>query len=232
MKILLVDDHALFREGLAELLKGLDPEVQTLQAADANAAMEQTKLNVDIDLVLLDLHMPGPSGLDLLCALKEDLPSVPVVVLSSDETRGSVLRALDKGAMGYIPKSSNSKVMTQALRLVLVGGIYLPAVVVQGDAERHAANPQVSAAPGLSDLGLTPRQMDVLRCLLRGMSTKLMCRELKLQEGTVKSHVQAVFNALNVRTRTQAVLVASQRGVQLGDRHPPPDRSDWKSPLP
>jgi DNA-binding NarL/FixJ family response regulator len=194
--------------------------------------MEQTKLNVDIDLVLLDLHMPGPSGLDLLCALKEDLPSVPVVVLSSDETRGSVLRALDKGAVGYIPKSSNSKVMTQALRLVLVGGIYLPAVVVQRDAERPAANPQVSAAPGLPDLGLTPRQMDVLRCLLRGMSTKLMCRELKLQEGTVKSHVQAVFNALNVRTRTQAVLVASQRGVQLGDRHPPPDRSDWTSPLP
>jgi DNA-binding NarL/FixJ family response regulator len=231
MKILIVDDHALFREGLAELLKGLDPEVQTLQAADANAAMEQTKLNVDIDLVLLDLHMPGPSGLDLLCALKEDLPSVPVVVLSSDETRGSVLRALDKGAVGYIPKSSNSKVMTQALRLVLVGGIYLPAVVVQGDAERHAANPQVSAAPGLPDLGLTPRQMDVLRCLLRGMSTKLMCRELKLQEGTVKSHVQAVFNALNVRTRTQAVLVASQRGVQLGDRHPPPDHSDWTKPL-
>jgi DNA-binding NarL/FixJ family response regulator len=170
--------------------------------------------------------------LDLLCALKEDLPSVPVVVLSSDETRGSVLRALDKGAVGYIPKSSNSKVMTQALRLVLVGGIYLPAVVVQRDAERPAANPQVSAAPGLPDLGLTPRQMDVLRCLLRGMSTKLMCRELKLQEGTVKSHVQAVFNALNVRTRTQAVLVASQRGVQLGDRHPPPDRSDWTSPLP
>jgi DNA-binding NarL/FixJ family response regulator len=232
MKILIVDDHALFREGLAELLKGLDPEVQTLQAADANAAMEQTKLNVDIDLVLLDLHMPGPSGLDLLCALKEDLPSVPVVVLSSDETRGSVLRALDKGAVGYIPKSSNSKVMTQALRLVLVGGIYLPPVVVQRDAERPAANPQVSAAPGLPDLALTPRQMDVLRCLLRGMSTKLMCRELKLQEGTVKSHVQAVFNALNVRTRTQAVLVASQRGVQLGDRHPPPDRSDWTSPLP
>jgi DNA-binding NarL/FixJ family response regulator len=74
--------------------------------------------------------------------------------------------------------------------------------------------------------------MDVLRCLLRGMSTKLMCRELKLQEGTVKSHVQAVFNALKVRTRTQAVLVASQRGVQLGDRHPPPDRGDWPSSLP
>src|ERR1700719_1689741 len=158
MKILIVDDHALFREGLAELLKGLDPEVQTLQAGDANAAMEQTKLNVDIDLVLLDLHMPGPRGLDLLCALKEDLPSVPVVVLSSDETRGSVLRALDKGAVCYIPKSSSSKVMTQALRLVLVGGIYLPAVVVQGDAERSANVPQARALPDSPDLGLTPRQ--------------------------------------------------------------------------
>jgi len=217
MKILLVDDHALFREGLAELLKGLDPEVQTLQAADANTAMQQTKIDSDLDLVLLDLHMPGPSGLDLLSALKEELPSVPVVVLSSDETRASILRALDQGAVGYITKSSSAKVMTQALRLVLVGGIYLPAVVLQGEAER-AEQASQTAAPKHPDLGLTPRQMDVLRCLLRGMSTKLMCRELKLQEGTVKTHIQAVFSALNVRTRTQAILVASQRGVQLGER--------------
>ena len=224
MKILLVDDHALFREGLAELLKGLDPDVQTIQAADAIAAIEQTKLHDNIDLVLLDLHMPGPSGLDLLSRLKEDLPSVPVVVLSSDETRGSILSALDKRVVGYIPKSSSAKVMTQALRLVLVGGIYLPAVMLQGDAERSANVPQARAASDSSDLGLTPRQMDVLRCLLRGMSTKLICRELKLQEGTVKSHVQAVFHALNVRTRTQAVVVASRRGVQLGERHPPSER--------
>src|SRR4030095_10332943 len=101
MKILLVDDHALFREGLAELLRVLDPEVQAIHAADANGAMQQTRAHADVDLVLLDLHMPGPSGLELLCTLKEELPSVPVVVLSSDETRGSVLNALDKGAMGY-----------------------------------------------------------------------------------------------------------------------------------
>ena len=114
--------------------------------------------------------------------------------------------------------------MTQALRLVLVGGIYLPPVMLQGDAERLANDPQARAVPDSPDLGLTPRQMDVLRCLLRGMSTKLMRRELKLQEGTIKSHVQAVFHALNVRTRTQAVVVASQRGVQLGERYPPSER--------
>src|SRR3954452_8890872 len=106
MKILLVDDHALFREGLAELLKGLDPEVLALQAGDTNAALEQIKAHGGPDLILLDLHMPGPSGLDLLSTLKKELPSVPVVVLSSDETRASVLSALDKGAVGYIPKSS------------------------------------------------------------------------------------------------------------------------------
>ena len=224
MKILLVDDHALFREGLAELLKDLDPKVQALQAGDTNAAMQQIRAHGDPDLILLDLQMPGQSGLDLLSSLKEELPSVPVVVLSSDETRASVLSALDKGAVGYIPKSSTSKVMTQALRLVLVGGIYLPAVVLQSGVEAPATTPAPST-PQTHDLGLTPRQMDVLRCMLRGMSTKLMCRELKLQEGTVKSHVQAVFHALSVRTRTQAIIVASQRGVQLREWHPPEQRS-------
>ena len=217
MKILLVDDHALFREGLAELLKVLDPEVQPIHAADANAAMQQTMLHGDLDLVLLDLHMPGPSGLELLCALKEALPSVPVVVLSSDEARGSVLSALDQGAMGYIPKSSSARVMTQALRLVLVGGIYLPAVVLQGSGDQRAKRSETGLASAASpDLGLTPRQMDVLRCLLRGMSTKLICRELKLQETTVKTHMRTIFDTLNVHTRTQAIVAASQRGVQLG----------------
>jgi DNA-binding NarL/FixJ family response regulator len=221
MKILLVDDHALFREGLVELLKGLDPTAVTLQAGDAQAAIQHAKSHGDIDLVLLDLYMPGLSGFDLLTALKEVLPTVPAVVLSSDETRHAVLTAVDKGAVGYIPKSSTSRIMTQALRLVLAGGIYLPALVLQSGPERSERNAQRPVSHGAEDLGLTPRQMDVLRCLLRGMSTKLICRELNLQEGTVKSHVQAVFQALNVRTRTQAVVVASQRGVQLGDRFHP-----------
>ena len=218
MKILLVDDHALFREGLVELLKGLDPTAVTLQAGNAQAAIQHARAHGDIDIVLLDLYMPGLSGFDLLTTLKEAMPTVPVVVLSSDETRHAVLTALDKGAVGYIPKSSTSKIMTQALRLVLAGGIYLPALVLQSGPERPAENVPQSVSGSGEDLGLTLRQMDVLRCLLRGMSTKLICRELNLHEGTVKSHVQAVFHALNVRTRTQAVVVASQRGVQLGDR--------------
>lgn len=220
MKILLVDDHALFREGLAELLKGLDAHLQTIEAANAKATIQQIEAHDDLDLVLLDLHMPGPSGMDLLPWLKEKLPSVPVVVLSSDETRSAVLNALDKGAAGYIPKSSSSHLMRQALRLVLVGGIYLPTAVLEDDIAPPAQSslqPRVAEYP---DLGLTPRQMAVLRCLLRGMSTKLMCRELKLQEGTIKSHMKAVFNALNVHTRTEAIVAASLRGVQLGERHP------------
>jgi DNA-binding NarL/FixJ family response regulator len=222
VKILLVDDHPLFREGLAELLKALDAEVQPIQAGDANAAMRQIKSHSDIDLVLLDLHMPGGTGLDLLGELKTELPSVPVVVLSSDETRDSVISALDKGAVGYIPKSSSTSVMTNALRLVLGGGIYLPPVVLENEVDAPAESaeaPVSSEGEQLPDLGLTPRQLDVMRCLLRGMSTKLICRELKLQETTVKTHIRTIFDTLNVHTRTQAILVASQRGVQLGKRN-------------
>jgi DNA-binding NarL/FixJ family response regulator len=217
MKILLVDDHALFREGLIELLKSLDPTAVTLQAGNARAAIQHAKTHGDIDLVLLDLHMPGLSGFELLTTLKDAMATVPIVVLSSNETRHAVLAALDKGAVGYIPKSSTSKIMTPALRLVLAGGIYLPAQVLQSGHERSKQNAQPPASRGGEDLGLTPRQMDVLRCLLKGMSTKLICRELNLQESTVKNHMQAVFAALHVRTRTQAVVVASQHGVQLGD---------------
>ena len=222
MKILLVDDHPLFREGLAELLKALDAEVQPLQAGDANAAMRQIKLHSDIDLVLLDLHMPGRTGLDLLGELKTELPSVPVVVLSSDETRHSVLDALDKGAVGYIPKSSSTSVMTHALRLVLAGGIYLPPAVLEDEVDEPAESAEAPASiepEQFPDLGLTPRQLDVMRCLLRGMSTKLICRELKLQESTVKTHMRTIFETLNVHTRTQAILVASQRGVQISKRN-------------
>jgi DNA-binding NarL/FixJ family response regulator len=227
MKILLIDDHALFREGLAELLKALDPHVETLQAGDGNTALQQIQVDGHLDLVLLDLHMPGPTGLELLCAIKLALPSVPVVVLSSDETRNSVLSALEKGAVGYIPKSSNAQVMTQALRLVLVGGIYLPTVVLQspGDADAKGSKGDLRfGTPTSPDIGLTSRQMDVLRCLLRGMPTKVICHDLGLQEGTVKSHIQAIFNALQVRTRTQAIIAASQRGVQLGGASQAPQR--------
>src|SRR4029079_18079104 len=163
MKILLVDDHPLFREGLAQLLKALDAEVQPLPAGDANAAMREIRLHSDIDLVLLDLHMPGRTGLDLLGELKTELPPVPVVVLSSDETRRSVLDALDKGALGYIPKSSSTSVMTHALRLVLAGGIYLPPAVLENEVDEP---PQSAEAPAsiepeqFPDLGLTPRQLD------------------------------------------------------------------------
>jgi DNA-binding NarL/FixJ family response regulator len=214
INLLVVEDEEAIMEPLAE---GLEREgFAVTVASTGEAALSATG---DIDLVLLDLHMPGRTGLDLLGEIKTELPSVPVVVLSSDETRNSVINAIDKGAVGYIPKSSTTSVMTQALRLVLAGGIYLPAVVLENEIDELPESPEsrlASETDTFPDLGLTPRQLDIMRCLFRGMSTKLICRELKLQESTVKTHMREIFETLNVHTRTQAILVASQRGVQLG----------------
>lgn len=206
MKILFVDDHALFREGLAELLKGLAPEVAIIQTGNAATALAAAATASDIDLVLLDLMMPGINGLDLLETLKGELPSARIIVLSADETHRSIMQAIDKGAMGYIPKTSTWAIMQQALRLVLAGGIYLPAALL--------ASQQVPGDPG-PDLNLTPRQMDVLRCLLRGMPNKIICRELGIAEGTIKTHIAAVFSALHVHNRTEAVVEAGRRRLQL-----------------
>ncbi|MEP6482612.1 MAG: response regulator [Rhodoglobus sp.] len=207
MKILFVDDHALFREGVAELLRGLDPEIEILHAANAEVALAQAAAGTDFDFVLLDLRMPGMSGLDLLQSLRKELPTVPVIVLSADESRVSVMAAIDKGAMGYIPKSCPWAVMKQALGLVLAGGIYLPPAVL--------AFREVPASKS-GELSLTPRQMDVLRCLLRGMPNKIICRELGISEGTIKSHIAAVFSSLQVHNRSEAVVEASRRGLHVG----------------
>lgn len=208
MKILFVDDHALFREGLVELLKGLAPQVEVVQAGNAATALTLAAAHSRVDLVLLDLSMPGVSGLDLIESIKNELPSAPIVILSADETRRSVLNAIDKGAMGYIPKTSTWTIMQQALRLVLAGGIYLPPAMLAFQEERVVARPL--------EAELTVRQMDVLRCLLRGMPNKTICRELGIAEGTIKTHIAAVFSALGVHNRTGAVVEASRRGLQLG----------------
>jgi DNA-binding NarL/FixJ family response regulator len=143
---------------------------------------------------------------------------VPVVVLSASDQREDIVRAIDLGAMGYIPKSASNLVMLQALRLVLSGGVYLPSIAL-GLRETSTAEP-VRAADGASrttprELGLTTRQAQVLALILQGKPNKVICRELGLAEGTVKIHVAAILRALNVSTRTQAVIEASRLGLQL-----------------
>lgn len=224
MKILIVDDHPLIREGLANVLAELDPAAAIAQAEDAAAARAAVTADHAITLVLLDLFLPGAEGLSLLTEVRAARPELPVVVLSAHDERDQVLAAIDAGAMGFISKRSHTQVLVNALRLVLAGGVYLPPQVlsavtdapvrpVGGRAAGAAAGGPRTVTP--AEIGLTERQADVLALLVQGKPNKLICRELDLAEGTVKTHITAILRALNVTNRTQALFALSRLGVQL-----------------
>jgi DNA-binding NarL/FixJ family response regulator len=197
----------------------INRDIRIVEAGDASEALAAMEQNPDVDLILVDLYMPGMSGLDLLSELKQKYPTIPVVVLSSDETRSAVVDALQRGATGYICKSSSTDLLAKFLEHALSGRVALPTAVVYGsETETAGAAPPTLGRGASPDLGLTPRQTDVLGCLLRGMSTKHICRELGLSEGTVKSHTVAIFRALNVTSRAQVVIEASRRGVTIGGK--------------
>lgn len=233
MKILLIDDHPLFREGVALLLQPLVEGLETWEAGSCEAAFELLAQRGAADLVLIDLGLPGLSGLEGLRRLRQEHPEVPVVVMSSADDKDTVLAVLDAGAMGFIPKSSTSQVMLGALRLILAQGIYLPPSVflaaraVPAPATAVASAPSApsgasgasAATPGRrpAELGLTPRQADVLHLLLQGKPAKLIGRQLNLSLSTVKAHTSAVLRALNVTTRTQAVLAAGRLGLRFDE---------------
>jgi len=224
MKILVIDDHPLIREALRHVLVQLDSGVGLLEAEDCDSGLALAEEHPDLDLVLLDLSLPGSSELSALEVFRQRFPAVPVVVVSAREEHDLVTGALDAGAMGFIPKTSSSALMVNALRLVLSGGVYVPPQALSGSAERgqheHApapspTHPATDAEGSVTDLGLTERQVDVLQLMLQGMPNKLICRKLDLAEGTVKSHVTAILKTLNVDNRTQAVLAASRLGLRL-----------------
>jgi DNA-binding NarL/FixJ family response regulator len=212
MKILVVDDHHLIREGLRPLLETLaeGEPVEVLEAATLAKALETAAAHDDLDLALVDLRLPDVVGFESVSTLRARHPALPVVVMSGENERGIVRDALDHGALGFIPKSSSSRVILGALRLVLGGGTYIPREAI----DDGAAMPTRVAGPRGADIGLTPRQSEVLALVLAGKSNKVIGREMALAEGTVKNHVAAVLKALNVTTRTQAVIAAAKRGIK------------------
>jgi len=175
MKLLLVDDHALFREGVALLLRSLESEVEALEAGSCEEALDLIACTGGIDIVLMDLQLPGASGLEAIRIMRERFPEIPVVAVSSSEDKSTVLEALDAGAMGFVPKSSTSSVLKAALKLIMAKGIYLPPSVFLGEGARapQAGPPaaMLSRRGGAitpESLGLTPRQSDVLLRILQG----------------------------------------------------------------
>ncbi len=219
MKILVIDDHPLIRDALRNVLRQFDAAAVILEAPDHACAVGLATAHADLDLALLDLNLPGVGGFDILTVLRERHPGLPVVVVSASEDRPTVLAAIDKGAMGFIPKSSSNEVMLSALRLVLSGGVYLPPSIL---ADRASAVDGIDRPPqpSLRDqspraLGITERQLHVLALVVQGKSNKVIGRELDLAEGTVKVHVSAILKALGVTSRTQAVIAVGHLGWRL-----------------
>ncbi|WP_448205123.1 response regulator transcription factor [Azospirillum sp. sgz302134] len=210
MKILIGDDHLLFREGLRRLLEQLHGEATFVEAGTFNEVVEQCRTGGSFDIVLMDLHMPNWPGYEGLREVQSLQPGVPVVVISASESLNDIRGALDHGATGYIPKSSSVKVMMGALNLVFSGGIYVPPGALTAASAEPA--PRRRAMDGMdrsSGYGLTQRQREVLDCLRAGKSNKQIAYELGLSEGTVKIHVTAIFKSLGVKNRTQAVIAAA-----------------------
>jgi DNA-binding NarL/FixJ family response regulator len=221
MKVLVVDDHPIVRDALCRTLKELDPDIAVFEAANGHETIDLVEQYPDLDLILLDLSLPDRDGFDLLADLRANYPSIAVVVLSAFDEPVNVARALEIGALGFIPKNTSREVILGALQLVLSGGIYIPPhVVMPKQTTARAAVPNPSAAqPPTSpeDLGLTQRQINVLALMMKGKSNKTIGRELDLAEPTVKYHVAVILKALQVTNRTEAVLAVGQLGWVIPD---------------
>jgi two-component system nitrate/nitrite response regulator NarL len=211
MKILVVDDHPIFRDGLVALLQRLDSDTVVLQAGDTAGALKVVGEQADIDVVILDLMMPGVGGLRAITELGQARPELPVVVLSSSEEPKDVRQALSHGALGYVPKSASPHTLLSAIRMVLTGDLYVPPLLLVETNEESSLPPRV--APEGCSARLTDRQIDVLRRLANGQSNKSVALELSLSEKTVKAHITAIFKALNVVSRTQAAKAARELGI-------------------
>ena len=214
MTILLADDHALFRDGMRYVLQQLADQVEILDASSFVEAMNLAAGRSDIDLALLDLYMPGSDGALSVRAFNLKYPGIPLVVISGSERREDMERVMEYGAMGFISKMTSGKLMLGALRMVLDGGIYLPPQLLQQSVEhmdKGAASTDKRSRT--NEAGLTTRQVDVLKHVAQGLSNKEIAQAMELAEGTVKIHCAAIFQALHVSSRMEAVRTAQRLGV-------------------
>lgn len=205
MRILLADDHPLFREGIKPLLHKLNDPIEIIEAKDYPSAFSAARRAGELDLALIDLYMPGMDEREGILRFRAAFPDVPVIILSASEQPEDIQHLLDIGALGYITKSSPGEVILHALRLVLAGGVYLPPSLLGGkesvEMEDEIARQKVA---------LTLRQQEVLRELARGKSNRQIAEALRITEGTVKIHLATIFRLLDVNNRTEAVLAAQR----------------------
>lgn len=218
LRLLLADDHEMVRVAMRQALAPIAEKIEWHEAADAAAVEAAIAHCPDLDLAIVDLHMPGAGSVDWIAGLRARQPTVPLLVLSGDEDPALVRELIDLGVAGFIPKSDSAAVVRQAVQLVLSGGTYAPLRLMARASGQRATDAPSAAGP----MGLTARQVEVLRLLARGLPNKLIARELALSEGTVKVHLLAIFRTLGVHNRTQAVVEAQKRLRAHGPAiHPP-----------
>lgn len=219
MRILVVDDHHLFRAGLNLLLSKIYDDVAVSEASDIDSALACIDSEMPFDLVLLDVAMRGMEGMEGLRLVRDRIPETPIVMLSAIEDSEDVFRAIRMGVRGYILKSSSEHVLEHAISLAMSGETYIPSGIFMDSGGRLLAQAGMrgklfDSANPLSQL--TPRQRDVLACMMDGSPNKEIARGLGLLESTVKAHVKAILKKLGAANRTQASMIASRHGLDSG----------------
>lgn len=209
MKLILADDHTLFRNGLALLLKAHCTDCEIWEADDLDAALTEADAHPDVDMALLDLNMPGMGGVQGIRRFSSLHSRLPLIILSGAEAQQHTQDVLAAGASGFIPKSSTPAVMLSAIQLVLAGGTYIPPEALSPVLRNRPAGDARERAQAQ----LTDRQVQVLRLLAAGKPNKAICRELDIEEGTVKAHIATIFRVLDVTNRTEAASVARETGL-------------------
>lgn len=205
-KFLIADDHPLFREALKGALKGSFPDAEIFESEDFDSTLAALEQQQELDLLLLDLHMPGSGDLYGLIRIREDHPDLPIAVVSGTEDLTVVSKIMSQGALGFIPKSSGSAQIAEAIENILDGDTWLPSNMAEQ--VEHANEEDMAMAQQVASL--TPQQYKVLRYLHEGLLNKQIAYELNISEATVKAHITAIFRKLGVYNRTQAVLIASK----------------------
>jgi DNA-binding NarL/FixJ family response regulator len=214
MKVLIVDDHALIREALRAVLKQLKREAVIFEASNSRQAMHVVEEHPDISLILLDINLPDRDGFSVLRELRDRYATIAIIIISSSNDQDAVKRAFKLGALGFITKTTAREVMLNAIELVFSGGIYIPSEILE-----ESTSPQLTNEPTTrdfpKDLGLTDRQIEVLALLMKGKSNKIIARTLNMAVPTVKNHITVVLKALNVTSRTEAVIKVGKMGWEL-----------------
>ena len=217
MEILVIDDHPLIRSGVSAMLARHDAQCVIREASSCSTARNWLiKVASPPDLILLDLNLSDCYGLAALAVVREAAPCTPVVVLSANDDRKTILAAFNLGAMGFIPKTMSPELIWSALSFVLAGGVYVPHKMIS-DAAEPEPPVTLGGMAALQTLDLTERQIETLRMLVRGLPNKTIARNLGIAEATVKAYISAVLRAMNVTSRTQAVIWLARNGVRFDE---------------